>query len=263
MSGRPDKVYSSFRHSDKSAGVPNLPKSTSPPKQRQIPTVTSDATKKLQRAFRVLSPHSESEESGGAGEPLTEEDFVVVGGGNINMLNVYKGVHHQPSAASVELAEVSESTFSEDMLNLPVGWGSRIDEASGRRYYYNITTGQSTWDKPVNHSVVMQQQRGGDGGIQSSNSGGTFVNPTLDLLKSQVHASQSGALITVTFNSSGSSSTHSSPMASPLNVTHPTVSELDGGPAPTQQRRTSLAQQQRPLPDGWRQLFDPASGACV
>lgn len=31
---------------------------------------------------------------------------------------------------------------------LPVGWAEGRDEASGRNYYYNPSTGESTWDRP-------------------------------------------------------------------------------------------------------------------
>ena len=41
--------------------------------------------------------------------------------------------------------------------NLPAGWISGIDQASGQTYYYNQQTGQSQWEPP-------QQQGGGYGG---------------------------------------------------------------------------------------------------
>jgi hypothetical protein len=37
---------------------------------------------------------------------------------------------------------------------LPAGWFQTVDRASGRRYYYNRDTGQTTWDLPVVSSSV-------------------------------------------------------------------------------------------------------------
>ena len=244
VSGRPDKLYSSFRQADKSVPIiGHKPLPAEPAKQREVATVTSTdtSTKKLQRAFRVLSPHSESEESG-SGDFILEDDFMVSGGGVGGLFNAYRGVH-QPSAASIELAEVAESTWNEELLRLPVGWGSRVDESSGRRYYYNITTGQSTWDKP----------------------GLLDVSPPSSALAMGKHAtghvsaSQAGALITVVFNSSASSSPHSSPMTSPLVASLQSFDSVDTLPGLTRQSRSN-SQHTRPLPDGWRQLFDPSSG---
>ena len=31
---------------------------------------------------------------------------------------------------------------------LPAGWDSHVDPASGHRYYFNRTTGETTWDTP-------------------------------------------------------------------------------------------------------------------
>ena len=47
--------------------------------------------------------------------------------------------------------------------NLPPGWVSGVDQASGQTYYYNEQTGQSQWEPPP-----QQQQGGGFGQPQQS-----------------------------------------------------------------------------------------------
>jgi hypothetical protein len=232
VDGRADRVYNSFRVSGDGS--------------RQVATqLTVDAARKLQRAFRVLSPHSESED--GSSSVTTEvgwdlDSAAAMTASHLRTEGFAKSVLHlsRPSAASVELAGVDDAP-SEDMLRLPVGWGSRIDEASGRRYYYNITTGQSTWDKPQGPETPLELPT-------TTRARGGSEPPT---------ASQQGSLITVVFNSTGSS-TNPSPSASP-----------DSEARTLFHRRAQFHQHQQHqhlssapghLPEGWRQMFDQQSG---
>eukprot|EP00984_Skeletonema_dohrnii_P015033 scaffold6430_cov135-Skeletonema_dohrnii-CCMP3373.AAC.6 len=50
----------------------------------------------------------------------------------------------EPEAVEPSTAEETVP-FSEE---LPSGWSSSIDEATGKTFYYNEETGESTWDKP-------------------------------------------------------------------------------------------------------------------
>jgi len=45
--------------------------------------------------------------------------------------------------------------------NLPTGWGSAIDPASGARYFFDEETKETTWDPPIQEMVALleEQQR--------------------------------------------------------------------------------------------------------
>ena len=41
----------------------------------------------------------------------------------------------------------------EEAADLPEGWRPETDVGSGRTYYYNAKTGESSWKKPANEKV--------------------------------------------------------------------------------------------------------------
>ncbi|KAL7493711.1 hypothetical protein ACHAWT_002568 [Skeletonema menzelii] len=54
-----------------------------------------------------------------------------------------------PAVEEEEPSNVEETTAPEEQL--PTGWASSIDETTGKTFYYNEETGESTWEKPSIH----------------------------------------------------------------------------------------------------------------
>ena len=46
---------------------------------------------------------------------------------------------------------------AQEVINLPVGWTSVVDQASGHPYYYHEATGQTQWDFPQQDMYTQQQ----------------------------------------------------------------------------------------------------------
>ena len=63
---------------------------------------------------------------------------------------IYHGEAKQAKKAAKEAAETggSDAEDQEDGVGTKSDWAEAIDEESGDPYYYNIKTGETTWDKP-------------------------------------------------------------------------------------------------------------------
>jgi len=123
---------------------------------------------------------------------------------------------------------------SQDEAHLPSGWTEVTDPSSGKTYYYNESTGTTSWENP---SMEPQSQ-------EDANSKNASTEPSVDAERDILDPDEKGDSGRVEENG-------------------PTDPEVENDPAeevendPTEQAVSTPAD---PLPRGWVEMSDPNSG---
>ncbi len=63
-----------------------------------------------------------------------------------------------PAAAALAAAAPAPAVVKDD--GLPQGWASALDPTYNHVYYFNVSTGQRTWEKPAAMPKAVQAQVG-------------------------------------------------------------------------------------------------------
>ena len=162
----------------------------------------------------------------------------------------------QPSGLAYDIIGKEEKTSvpAESGEQLPAGWVEAVDESSGRVYYYNQTSGISSWDKPSIEDVSNPEAR--EDALTSYPLSDTNQESCVDLTPVEMPSEsvpEGGNDLPVEPDGLGNSAGESGDGSGSI-ANQPEVHPEESLPA------EDVPPQEQPLPDGWFEAKDP-SGA--